>query len=305
MSWEEGRPRDAECPVNGHSVKSKLFSLPNCQKIVKKAICDRLSGKYGLSRLPESGAKYPVEFFILKDRADLMIDTTGVPLHKRGYRPESVAAPLRETLAAALVKLSRPRENVLLWDPMCGSGTIPIEAAMIMTGTAPGLKRSFISEKYRRIPAPAWSIARDKARSEVHATDFEAFASDIDPAAVKTAEDNIRRAGMETVVKPFVKDALTITTEGRRGTVICNPPYGERISTPEEAEKLYRAMGAHFKTLDNWQLYIITSSESFESLYGRRADKVRKLYNGMIPCFCYQFFKPFKDGRGNPSKGRT
>ena len=291
MPWENYIGQNGAFPVKGHSIRSKLFSLPDCQKIIKKAAARRLGSVYGLEYLPETGIKYQIEFFLFKDVASLMIDTSGIPLHKRGYRPISTEAPLRETLAAALVKLARPREDVLLWDPMCGSGTIATEAALMMTGTAPGLNRSFAAEAYPWIDASAWEAARDEAFDRICDTDFQVFASDIDPAAVEIARETVRRAGVSKQVKVFEKDALTITTEGRRGTVVCNPPYGERLSTLEEAEELYRNMGKHFKTLDRWQIYVITSHEGFEKLYGRRADKVRKLYNGMIPCYYYQFFK--------------
>lgn len=291
MDWENFIGRNDIFPVKGHSIKSKLFSLPDCQKIIKKAVATRLGNKYGLVFMPENDIKYQIEFFIFKDVASLMIDTSGMPLHKRGYRPVSTEAPLRETLAAALVKLARPREDVLFWDPMCGSGTIATEAALLMTNTAPGLNRSFCSEAYPWIKGNSWEDARDEAFDNMTDTAFEAYASDIDPEAVKVASQTVKRAGVSKYVKVFERDALTISTEGRRGTIVCNPPYGERLSTIEEAEELYKKMGKHFKTLDRWQIYVITSDESFERLYGRRANKVRKLYNGMIPCYYYQFFK--------------
>lgn len=290
--WEEWIGKTDAFPVTGHAVKSKLYSVPDCQKIIKKAIAGRLGEKYGVSWLEESGKEYPVEFFIFKDIAALMIDTSGVALHKRGYRPKAGAAPLRETLAAALAKISRPRENVLFWDPFCGSGTIAIEAAMIMKNIAPGVGREFISENFSRIDKKLWDAARDEARSlETKETAFEAYASDIDPACVEIAKENAARAGVDDVVKVFERDALTIETEGRRGTIVCNPPYGERLGDIKEAEELYRKMGKHFRTLDSWQIYILTSHEDFGRLYGARADKVRRLYNGMIPCYFYQYFK--------------
>ena len=282
--------------VNGHAVKSRLTSIPACQRIVQKAIAARLGEKYHKSWFEGTRCVFSVEFFILSDIATLMIETSGAPLHKRGYRPQSNAAPLRETLAAALCKLARPREDVLFWDPMCGSGTIPIEAALLMTDTAPGLNRSFAAEKFPFIPASDFEKAREEANGRVKKDcAFECYASDIDPACVMLTRDNIRRAGMGKYIKAFERDALGITTGGRRGTIVCNPPYGERLSTPEECARLYKRMGEHFATLDAWQIYIICSDENFERLYGRRADKVRKLYNGMIRCNYYQFFKK-KDG---------
>ena len=260
--------------------------------IVKKAIVERLSGEYGISWFSEDCVKYQIEFFILDNRVTLMIDTSGAPLHKRGYRPAAGAAPLRETLAAAMVRLARPREEVLFWDPFCGSGTIALEAALYMTKTAPGLNRSFVSEDFMDIPADVWTKAREEAHDLQNMnTTFEAWASDIDRDMVRTAQDNVVRAGMQTVVKTFQHDALRIRTGGRRGTIVCNPPYGERLMDEQSVFELYRAMGRHFATLDRWQIYILTSDEQFEYHYGRRADKIRRLYNGMIKCGYYQFFK--------------
>ena len=292
IPWEEWVGKNDAFPVKGHSIKSTLFSIPDCQSIVKKAAVKRLSDKYGISWFQETGAKYQIEFFILKDEVFMMIDTSGVALHKRGYRPQTLVSPLRETLAAGLAKMARAREEVLFWDPFCGSATIPIEAAMIMTNTAPGLFRGFAAQGFDAIPQELWKEAKDEARSLINTdTKFEAYASDISPEALKNARSAISKSGMKDHIKLFERNALEITTEGRRGTIVCNPPYGERLGTLEEAEKLYRDMGKHFKTLDNWQIYVITSHERFEKLYGRRADKVRKLYNGMIPCYYYQFFR--------------
>ncbi|MBR2461137.1 MAG: class I SAM-dependent RNA methyltransferase [Clostridia bacterium] len=291
LPWEEWIGRDDAFPVKGHSVRSLLASIPDCQSIIKKAIVERMKDEHGLSIFPEEGVKYQIDFFIFNNTATLMIDTSGAPLFKRGYRPVSGAAPLRETLACAMVKLSRPRENVLLWDPMCGSGTIPIEAALLMTDTAPGSFRSFVSEDFFDIPPSVWKEAREEARDLVKATEFRAYASDIDPAMVDLTKENLRRAGMESIVKCFVKDARTVAAGGMRGTVVCNPPYGERLMDIQSARALYRELGRTFSALDRWQIYILTSDEEFERHYGKRADKVRKLYNGMIKCGYYQFFK--------------
>lgn len=279
-------------PVKGHSIKSKLFSVPDLQKIIKKAAAKRLGSAYGMEMLPETGVKYQIEFFILRDRCSVMIDLSGVPLHKRGYRPETVAAPLRETLAAALVKLSRPRENVLLRDPFCGSGTIAIEAALMMKNIAPGINRTFAAENFPFFPFETWERARDEARSNVNAEmSFRVFASDIDPECVEIARKSAERAGVSDMVDFAVMDALDIEKGGMRGTVVTNPPYGERLMNMDEVEELYRQMGTAFKRLDMWQFYILTSHEGFEKFFKRRADKVRKLYNGMIPCYLYQFFR--------------
>jgi len=221
-----------------------------------------------------------------------MIDITGTPLLKKGYRPERVTAPLRETLAAALAKLSRPREDVLLWDPFCGSGTIAIEAAMMMKNIAPGARLRFSGEATGLFPANSWNDAREAAiAAELTETGFRARATDINPECVRIAGDSAKRAGVSDIIEIFEKDALTIETGGMRGTIVTNPPYGERLMTVDTAEQLYRDMGSHFKTLDRWQIYVITQNEDFAQLYGRRPDKVRKLYNGMIPCYFYQFFK--------------
>ena len=220
-----------------------------------------------------------------------MIDTTGMPLHKRGYRRDSNAAPIRETLAAAIAKTSRPREDVLLWDPMCGSGTIAIEAAMIMKNIAPGVNRGFAAESFPFIKREVWRSAREEARDGEVKTAFEAYASDIDPECVALTEKNAKLAGVSEIVRPKLLDCRKIAAPGRRGTIVTNPPYGERLGTLAEVEKLYREIGEHFRSLSPWQVYIITSHPTFERFYGKRADKVRKLYNGMIPCYFYQFFK--------------
>ncbi len=304
MNWEDYIGRDDAFPVSGHSVKSVLTSIPALQSVVQKAIAERLKSAYEIDWCSANAAKMQIEFFILKDDASLLLDLSGIALHKRGYRPAANAAPLRETLASALVKIARPREDVLFWDPMCGSGTIPIEAAMQMANIAPGLKRTFAAEEYDFLPMNIWKNARDEAISLRHDdTSFEAYASDIDPASVNTAKENCSRAGVTKFVKAFVRDALEIKTGGRRGTIVCNPPYGERLMTVEQAEELYRKMGKHFSQLDNWQIYIISSNEDFERFYGRRADKVRKLYNGMIKCGYYQFFKK-KEGTKTDNNGK-
>ena len=299
LEWEKYIGNLDSFPVKGHAIKSKLFSVPDCQSIVKKAIVSRLSDKYGTRWFEESGVKYQIEFFIFKDVATLMIDTSGVPLHKRGYRPVSGEAPIRETLAAAIAKLSRPRADVLLWDPFCGSGTIVIEAAQMLKNIAPGANRHFAAEQFEIIKSDVWADARDEAwAAEIEDIDFEMFASDIDTGVLDVARENARRAGVDDKIKIFEKDARKIEKLDRRATIVCNPPYGERLLEREEAEKLYREIGRTFSKLSPWQIYIITSCEYFERLYGRRADKIRKLYNGMIPCSFYQYFKQNQDSRG-------
>lgn len=292
LPWENFIGRKDAFPVKGHSVKSALYSIPDCQSIVKKAVVERLKKAYGIEWFEETGAKYQIEFFILNDTVSVMLDTSGVALHKRGFRTEAGEAPIRETLAAALVKISRPREDVRLWDPFCGSGTIPLEAALIMTNTAPGLYRHFAAEKYDFLTKSIWSKAREEALSKINKEcQFTAYASDIDPKVLKIAEANIQRARMGKYIKTFVKDATTITKDDVRTTIVCNPPYGERLETVRDARNLYRKMGENFPGLSPWQIYIITSDEEFERIYGKKADKVRKLYNGMLKCNYYQYFK--------------
>ena len=291
LPWSEFIGRNDAFPVKGHSIKSQLFSIPDCQAIIKKAIVRSMSDVYGISYFPEEGVKYQVEFFILNDEATLMIDTSGEPLHKRGYRREANAAPIRETLAAAIVSTSRPREDVLMWDPMCGSGTLAIEAAMQMRNIAPGMRRHFSAEKFPYIPEQLWRDAKEEALEGITPSDFEVYASDIDEECVKLTKDNAYRAGVLNSLKVFRQDARRISAPGRRGTIVTNPPYGERIGTTSEIERLYRDIGVHFRSLAPWQVYVITSHDGFERLYGKKADKVKKLYNGMIPCYLYQFFK--------------
>ena len=296
IRWEEWIGKLDEFPVSGHSIKSKLTSIPDCQKIVKKAIVDRLSGAYGISWFEETGTKYKIEFFILKDEAMLMIDTSGIALHKRGYRPDAGAAPLRETLAAAIALTARPSEDTLIWDPFCGSGTLAIEAAMIARKIAPGLNRNFASEAFPRIETELWSIAREEAMDlEIRDSKFEAWASDIDEDILDVTYENALRAGVEDSLNIFCTDARKIQKPAdRRGTIICNPPYGERMGDMREVEMLYREIGRNFRNFEPWHIYVITSCDYFEKLYGRKADKTRKLYNGMLPCTLYQFFKPYE-----------
>ena len=294
LPWEFWISKNDAFPVKGHAIKSKLFSVPDCQSIVKKAVAERLSSVYGIRWFPEDGVKYQIEFFIFKDRATLMIDTSGTALHKRGYRPVSGEAPLRETLAAAMAIISRPREDVLFWDPFCGSGTIAIEAAMLMCNCAPGLNRSFAAESFPQLSSMLWEEARDRAVGDiVEDSAFEVYASDIDENVLEVAKENAKRAGVSDRIKIFKQDATEIKKPDRKGTVVCNPPYGERLMTVNEAQELYRKMGRTFSALSPWQIYILTSAENFERFYGRRADKVRKLYNGMIPCGLYQYFKNY------------
>ncbi|MBE6603049.1 MAG: class I SAM-dependent RNA methyltransferase [Ruminococcaceae bacterium] len=280
-------------PVKGHAIKSTLFSVPDCQSIVKKAIVERLRAAHGVTALPEDGAKYQIEFFIFKDVATLMIDTSGVALHKRGYRPAAGAAPLRETLGAAIALTARPRTDTLIWDPFCGSGTIVIEAAMIEKGISPNTGRVFAAMDYDFLDHRIWQKAREEAEDLVKRDEkIELFGSDIDEKVLQYARENAARAGVADAIKFFRMDARKIEKPDRRGTLICNPPYGERMMELKEVEALYRDIGKTFATFDPWQMYVLTSHPQFERFFGRRADKKRRLYNGMIPCDLYQYFRP-------------
>ena len=295
LPFEDFIGPDDAFPVKGHAIRSQLYSVPDCQSIVKKAVVERLSDAYGIKWFSEEGAKYQIEFFIFKDVATLMIDTSGVALHKRGYRPAAGAAPLRETLGAALALTARPREDILFWDPFCGSGTIVIENAMILRNIAPGLDRKFAAMEFDCLHHDIWEKAaeeaRDLVRRDVHP---EIFGSDVDEKVLQYARENAARAGVAEYVKFFRADARKIEkpSADTRGTVVCNPPYGERLMELREVEALYKAIGEQFAKLSPWQIYVLTSHEKFEQFYGRRADKKRKLFNGMIPCQLYQFFKP-------------
>ena len=292
LPWSTFVGKNDAFPVKGHSIKSKLTSIPDCQSIVKKAIVKSMERTYGISYFKEEGVKYQVEFFILNDEATLMIDTTGsIPLHKRGYRRENNSAPIRETLAAAIVDTSRPREDVLFWDPMCGSGTIAIEAAMMMRNIAPGVNRPFVAEDFPFIGKRRFDDARQEAREGEVKTDFQVYATDIDKNCIEMSVRNAKAAGVIDNMRIFERDARTIGAPGRRATIVTNPPYGERMGTMSEIEALYRDIGHKFRSLSPWQVYVITSHQGFERLYGKQADKVKKLYNGMLPCYLYQYFK--------------
>lgn len=301
LPFEDYIGRDDAFPVKGHAIRSTLFSVPDCQSIVKKAVVERLFAAYRTKNLPETGGKYQIEFFLFKDVATLMLDTSGTALHKRGYRPAAGAAPLRETLAAALALTAHLRPENLLWDPFCGSGTILIESAMLLQNRAPGLGRRFAAMEFSFLDPRIWREAEEEARgAERREIRPEIWGSDTDEAVLAFARENAARAGVGDVIRFFKEDARNVAKPApdRRGTVLCNPPYGERMMSREEAEMLYRDIGRTFAALTPWQIYILTSHEHFEALYGRRADKVRKLYNGMIPCFLYQYFKPPVPRRG-------
>ena len=290
LPWERFIPRDGQFPVKGHSLNSALRSVPACQSIVKKAIAARLGAEYGLNTLPETGALYQVQFAIMGDEAALMLDTSGPGLHKRGYRAQGVAAPLRETLAAGLVLLSRYKGRDPLCDPFCGSGTIPIEAALIAKNRAPGLSRSFPAQRWAWLEKKYWMSAADEAMDKEFDGDYEIWGGDIDPEAVALARHNAQLAEVDDVARFDVDDATRFHWGGLYGRVVTNPPYGERVMERREAEDLYRAFGkAWDKFPEGWKLYLLSSHTEFERTFGKRADKKRKLYNGMLKCDLFMY----------------
>ncbi len=292
LPWEDFLPRDAAFPVKGHCLNSALHAVPACQSIVKKAVAARLGAKYGLEQLPETGSLYQIQFAIMKDTASLYLDTTGAGLHKRGYRAVGVVAPLRETLAAAMVMLSKYRGRDPFCDPFCGSGTIAIEAALIAKNRAPGLDRSFSAQKWGFVPASAWMEAADEAMDKEFDGEYDIWGGDIDPKAVAIARSNAEKAGVEDLVRFEVADALSFHREEPYGKLVTNPPYGERIMEKKEAEDLYRGFGRAFRSLpDGWTLSLLSSHTEFERTFGRNADRKRKLYNGMLKCDLFLYGK--------------
>ena len=289
LPWEDFIPSDGAFPVKGWALESALHSVPDCQKIVKKAVVERLRSVYGLSWFSEEGEIFPIQFAIMKNEAALYIDTSGTGLHKRGYRPAQVAAPLRETLAAAIVDIARYRGRGDFCDPFCGSGTIAIEAALAALNRAPGSRREFAAEAWRCLLRSIWQAERSNARSREYSGDYHIFASDIDPRAVALARENARRAGVEKYIDFSVADARDFSRQTENGTLCTNPPYGERLLEKEAAAELMRAFGKTVRKTENWKTYVISSLENFENVYGKRADKRRRLYNGMIPCQLYMY----------------
>ena len=293
---EEFIPRNGAFPVKGHCLNSQLMSVPDCQAIIKKAASKRLGEKYGISWLPEDGVKYQLQFSIMNDLVTLYLDTSGVGLHKRGYRAIGNDAPLRETLAAAMVQLTRYRGRDFIWDPFCGSGTIPIEAALIAINRAPGMGRSFAAEKFDWVDEQIWRDVRSEALDKEFRGEYRILGSDNDPKCVSLAMANARKAGVGKLITFKDGDATKMSLPAESGVIICNPPYGERMLDRRNAQHLYQALGRHLKYADGWKKYIITSEPEFEHYFGRRADKKRKLYNGMIKCDYYMYLGS-KDNR--------
>lgn len=293
LPWEEWLPEDAHFPVQGKSIKSQLFSVSACQAIVKKAIVERLKESYGRSWFEETGPHYQIEVALLKDIVTLTIDTSGLGLHKRGYRQLAGQAPLKETLAAAMIQLSFWNKDRALIDPFCGTGTIPIEAALIAQNRAPGLKRSFAAEKWPSIPQALWQEAWQEALDLwERSVPLHIYGSDIDPNALTLARQHALEAGVNGVIHFQRLPVADVRSRFKYGHMIANPPYGERLGDSKEIEKLYLELGETFKRLENWSLHLLTTHKFPERLIGRRWDKSRKLYSGRLECHYFQFFGP-------------
>ncbi len=288
VPWEDYIPKEGRFPVKGSSLNSQLHAVPALQSVIQKAAAVRLGEKYGLTTLPETGAKYQIQFALMNDICTLYLDTSGPGLHKRGYRAVGVTAPLRETLAAGLVLLSRFNGKDPFRDPFCGSGTIPIEAALIAKNRAPGLDRRFDAQKWPWLPSRAWLDAAGEAMDLEFSGSYDIWGGDIDPRAVAIAQSNAEKAGVAELVRFDVADVSTLTCQGDYGQIVTNPPYGERLLEKKEAEELYRALGK-VPVPPKWRTVVITSDADFERHFGRRAGKKRKLYNGMLLCAAYMY----------------
>ena len=297
LPWEDYIPRDGKFPVTGYCLNSGLHSVPDCQSILKKALADRLGKAYHRSWLAETGEEYKVRFSLIRDKAELYLDTSGTPLYKRGYRPVGAAAPLRETLAAGLVRLADYRGREPFRDCFCGSGTIVIEAAMAAMNRAPGLGRRFAAEKWGFVPASVWREAREAAKDAQFHRAYDLAASDIDPACVALAKENAARAGVGDLIRFETADAAAFRGMGAdSGTLVVNPPYGERLMDKKEAALLAGRFGAAVRAAGDWKTVVLTSDGDYESSFGKKADKKRKLYNGMLKCDAYVFLPGEKAG---------
>lgn len=307
LPWAELLPVDAKFPVKGRSVRSKLHAVPKVQGVTKKAIVEALKKKHNRFRFEESGAEYPIEVSLLKDVATLTIDTTGPGLHKRGYRQIVGAAPLRETMAAGLIQLSYWNSDRPLIDPFCGTGTIPIEAALIGRNIAPGLQRSFAAEDFQWMDRGIWKDIRAEAR-DVRKRDLPApiMAYDHDPGAIRLSRRGATDAGVGGSIRFDCQEVSDLHTSLQYGCLITNPPYGERMGDNEEVEAVYRIMGRTFEAMDTWSVYVLTSYKGFENYFGRKAGRRRKLYNGRLECQYYQYpgpRPPQQEPAASPSLG--
>lgn len=295
LPWEEYLPKDGKFWVaKAASVKSRLFSPSDIQSIMKKAMVRRLQEHYGIEWFPEDGAEYPVRVFLMKDQVTVGIDTSGVSLHKRGYREVSGKAPITETLAAALIMLTPWKRDRILVDPFCGSGTFPIEAAMMAANMAPGMNRSFTAESWTNlIPRKLWYDTVNEANDEIDdqiEVDIQGY--DADEDVIRIARRNAREAGVDHLIHFQKRDVRELHHPKKYGFIITNPPYGERLDDKKDLPDLYRAFGESFRRLDSWSAYMITSYEEAERYFGRKADKNRKIYNGMLKTYFYQFPGP-------------
>ncbi len=290
IAWEEWIPIDGKFIMNGSSVKSKLSSVPACQSVAEKAVVERLKEAYGVDYFQKSGALYDIKITLLKDRVTVTLDTTGPGLHKRGYRQHSVEAPIKETLAAAMLQLSFWKKDRILTDPCCGSGTIPIEAAMIARNIAPGISRSFACEEWDAIPGKLWKEER-KAAFELIDNECspKIFGLDINPAAIKATNANADAAGVEACIRFAAADEAAMRTKSLGGVIVTNPPYGERIGDKQGIEKIYEAYRRFFRENPTWSLFVVTADKSIEKKLERQADRRRKLYNGRMEVCYYQF----------------
>jgi putative N6-adenine-specific DNA methylase len=289
VNWGELIPQNGKMHVTGKSIKSTLHSVPDCQSIVKKAVVESMKKTYETEWFPEDGPIYKIEVGILKDVVTLTVDTTGPGLHKRGYRELAGEAPMKETLAAALVLLSNWEPSRTLADPFCGSGTIAIEAALIGKNIAPGLNRSFVSETWPSMDKSIWNEVRDYARGRINKEDFRILASDINGRVLGTARENAVKAGVDNYISFQKLPMQEFGSKKKFGVIISNPPYGERIGEMKEVEELYKSLGHLYKELPTWSFFIITSNTDFQKLFGEKAHKNRKLYNGRLLCYYYQY----------------
>lgn len=293
LPWERYIGKNDRFPVKGWSLDSALHSVPDCQAIVKKAVVERLKKKYLVSWFDETGPLYQVQFSILKDDVTVFIDTSGPGLHKRGYRANAGGAPIKETLAAAIADLAHAGSSRFVYDPCCGSGTLLIEAAMTALRIAPGIRRKFSASDWKQVPADIWEQERSMALElRLRDKEFSALGGDIDEKSVALTVENSKKAGVAEYVSACAANLHDFKVNGDGGTVLCNPPYGERLADIKEAERLISVMGKVFKPLPGWSYYIISPHQRFEELFGRTADKRRKLYNGMLKCNLYMYFRP-------------
>ena len=302
LPWEDFIPEDGKFWVaKASSIKSKLFSPSDIQRIMKKAMVERMKPAYGISQFPETGSSYPLRVFLYKDQVTVGIDTSGDSLHKRGYRTLTSKAPITETLASALLMLTPWKKDRILVDPFCGSGTFPIEAAMMAADIAPGMNRHFLAENWEHlIPKECWEDAREEAGDRVNLdieTDIQGF--DIDAAAIKAARANAKMAGVDRLIHFQQRPVSELRHSRPFGFIVTNPPYGERIEDKANLPALYREIGESYERLDRWSMYLITAYDKAENDIGRKADKNRKIYNGMMKTYYYQFLGPRPPKKGS------